>query len=192
MEDIKYYSYEIYLLIILKNIEGELTMNKINKSFIILVCLMSTLIIASGSADLDIDPFGVQDVPKGSTFIYNVTLNGTDSTDILHWYSNDSNLTVRMREIPGGLWTDYNQSGNINFTYSGGNIPKYFELETFPDVNMPNKRVDITVWGYETPMGIAKAAVTGSVNVTPELSTIALMSAGLLGLIGLIRWQRKH
>jgi hypothetical protein len=152
------------------------------KLLIGLLVLMSAVSLASAdAATLSLDPL-VQSIAIGTNGTYNLTLN-TNVSGQLYWDTNNSKLSARLEAA------SFNQSGNINV--SAG-------LHTYKLQVQPNSGItagtqyDVSIWHTQGAGIVAKASATAGVVPVPEFSTIALTSAGILGLVMISRKNRKN
>jgi hypothetical protein len=148
---------------------------------IALIVLFSTMGLANASpATLDLNPLS-QDIEVGTTGTYNLTLN-TTSSGYLSWETENPFLNASIDSaLPG-------QTGNISV--GTGLSPHTLYVTPLSGITI-GTQYDITIWHTQGAGKVAKATATAGVIPIPELSTIALTSAGILGLIGLTRIQRK-
>lgn len=154
----------------------------------IMAILLSMTAIASAAtvqyAELSIEPDD-QPIDIGATGEYEVTLN-TDGTgqSALQWATESPVILARINGVGS-----FAQFGTYTFTSSGG--IQLFTLEAQPQSGaVIGDRYDITVT-YLNSAGTARAMVTGTVIPIPETGTIAMMSVGLLGLLGLANRRRQ-
>lgn len=127
---------------------------------------------------------------------YTVTLKTNDpagSAGSLDISTDDSAVWAKI----GG--TPTSQFSSHSFTVAGvpdadGVITMTFSLSATVDeaneasVNNENHKIRVK---YQDKYGETLAMVTGGVNPVPEVSTGILMSAGLIGIVGLSRFRRK-
>jgi len=157
----------------------------------VVICLLLITITPSAAyTTMDLTPVE-QDVPLGSDTIYLLEINSDDpSLKTIRWFSEDPNLKIKMQD-KDGIWVGYKKVGSVDIKHLGGGSEYYNVYVTAESPLETGKVVDFHVQVVGVGLGWAEAAVTGTSNITPELSTMVLMSAGLLGMIGLVRRQRK-
>lgn len=165
--------------------------NMVKKIAAIIIGIISLSVIAMAVAQLTVSPDTVQNIDVGSIGHYTLTL--TTSTDAkggsLHWHSDSALIWAGIGAAPTGQTGD--KSITMSSTCSGGVCTQTFDLQVQPQSGITLDVVhDITV-DYLDQHGVAKAMVTASGNPVPEVSTVLLMTAGLIGLVGLVRYKRK-
>ncbi len=155
----------------------------------ITVALLLTAIVVSAYSGISVHPHS-QDVKVGDTGKYTLVLE----TD----YIEDLNLTWDVVDRYGHPASkvlakigdeDYAQSGKLSFTSTGGE--QTFDLFVQPQAGVTLGEYNVIVALSNGQTTTARASVSAGVNVTPELSTVALTSAGLIVLFGLVRHRRK-
>jgi hypothetical protein len=151
-----------------------------------LVMLLSTTILASASGStIVVNPLEMQ-INVGSTGTYALTLDTTyKGLASLTW---DTDSSLMVASINGGPLA---QNGKIDFTSAGG--VQTFTLEVKPLAGITvGENHDVSVAFSQGGSTTAKALATAGVIPAPELSTVALMSAGMIGMFGLVRVQRRN
>jgi len=144
-------------------------------------------ITASAYAQLTSDPMK-QEIPVGGngSYILNLTTDYTGAGG-LGYLTDNSSVSARLRELPSGTFTSLGQSGGLSFTSTGGS--KLFELDVHPQSGVQiRKEYNISVYfleGTKPRWWNIKAVVTAGVVPVPELATVVLISAGLVGLVGI-------
>ena len=149
-----------------------------------LVMLLSTAMIASAGSTVTVNPLN-QQINIGSTGTYTLKLD-TTYTGVAHlsWDTDNAFVVASINGKPLA------QTGQFDFTSTGG-------VQTFTLVAKPQSGITV---GDETDILIsfsqggsitAKASATAGVIPAPELSTVTLMSAGMIGLFGLVRIKRR-
>ena len=160
------------------------------RKVLILIAALMLPALAMAYAELTVDP-DEQDIVFGDVGEYTLTLN-TDETGAkqLTWDTGTPVILARVgKEDDVGDQT-FTQTGSYNFDSTGANGQEFI-LEVKPTDDAENgEHYDISVAYGATAYNI-KALVTATVIPIPELSTIALTSAGLIGMIGLVRWRKE-
>lgn len=150
-----------------------------------LVMLLSTASLASAQgSNLIVDPLE-QKIHVGSSGTYDLTLETTyTGAASLLWDTDDDLVVASINGLA------FAKSGKLDFTSTGG--VQTFKLEAKPLSGVTiGEYHDIYISFSQGGSTRAKAAATAGVIPAPELSTIALMSAGMIGLFGLVRVQRR-
>lgn len=153
------------------------------RNLTIIAILLSTAIIASAFASLDINP-NSQKIKVGKTGQYNIVLK-TDviGATALQWSTSDPTILASIGGQPPG------QFGTFNFNSNGKT--QVFKLDVTPQANVVvGKTYHVKIQFLDT-VGDVEAIVTGDVIPTPELATGVLLAAGLIGLFGVVRYKRK-
>ena len=161
-----------------------MTKKMITTSMIMLATLF--LIGTASAAVVDVTTTGATDPVTGA---YIIPVNGASafaSVNLQAEYSGwvlpgTYNITVRAgNEDPNGaiVWQIPTQS-------------MLFSAFTEPILWVPTTNGLYTVYANGIQLGKIRSAVQ-VVNPTPEMSTGVLMSAGLIGLVGMIRYRRKE
>lgn len=150
--------------------------------------ILSVLLLMTGVAiayaELTIEP-NTQNIDVGDTGTYTVTLDTSDvGPTALQWSTSNPKILAR---IGGG---SFEQFGSYAFDSVGG--VQTFTLEVQPQDGATLGTTYHIKVRYLDLEGEVAAMVTGDVVPVPEVSTIALTSMGLIGLLGLVRIQRKH
>ena len=148
---------------------------------IALIVLLSAASLGSaGPAKIDLNPL-MMEIPIGSTGTYNLTLNTTEAGN-LFWDTSEINLSARIDSEA------FSQSGNISVP--NGTTVHTLEVKPLSGITI-GKVYDIALWHTQGGGIVAKAAATAGVVPIPEISTIILTSAGIIGLLGISRMNRK-
>lgn len=148
-----------------------------------MVVLLSMVGMASAFAELDVDP-DEQDINIGETGTYTLTLN----TD----YTGGAFLTFLSENSL--IWADIDDStpegsiGSIVIT-SDGSGSQTFTLYVQPQSGVTQGETSdvIVTFSQGGSPAIARAVATASTNPVPEIATIGLVGAGLIGLVFLRR-----
>lgn len=161
-------------------------------TMVILTMLIATG-IASAADQIAVDPSTVLDIDVGAIGHFTLTLK--TSADAkggnLDWASDNSLIWAGIDGAPTGQFGVKAISTSSTCSGTPQICTQTFDLQVEPQSGITlNEQHDITVT-YKNAKGVAKAMATASGNPIPELSTIALTSAGLIGLIGLVRFRRK-
>jgi hypothetical protein len=153
-----------------------------SKSIAIIAILMMA-VGASAFASMDINPH-TKNIKVGTTGHYTIHLN-TDNTGSgsLQWSTNSANVNAG---INGG---SQSQFGTFNFVSTGH--PQTFILDVTPQAGVILGQTYHIHVQYLDQSGDIDAVVTGDVVPTPELATGLLVTAGLIGLVGIVRFNRK-
>ena len=161
----------------------------------VLSVLLLIVGLASAYATLVVAPLTQNAVIGGAAVPYTLTLV-TDETGAksLTWMTSDPSIIAVIGPV-GGPYAAYGQSGNYNFVIPAGGCPSAtpctFDLKVKATAGATvGQQYDVTSWYGTLPFTI-KAVATGSVVPIPEVSTVILTSAGLIGLIGLVIFRRK-
>jgi len=159
------------------------------------IAIMSTVTLASAYAELTADPKELS-IDIGSTGSLTLALDTDDDGEAKLKFETDSaEIKANLIEDSSGSETGPGNDGELVFDNTP-KTPKTFTLEITPqDGATVNEKHDIYI-EYQNKNGekkkwSTKASVTATVVPVPELSTVALMSAGLLGMIALVRRQRR-
>ncbi len=150
-----------------------------------LVMFVLTVSLASAApSTLIVSPLE-QEIHIGSSGTYDLTLDtpyvGAAS---LSWDTDNPLVEASINGQP------FAQAGSFDFTSTGG--VQTFTLEAKPLSGITvGEEHDIAISFSQGGSITAKASATAGVIPTPEMSTVALMSAGMIGLFGLVRVQRK-
>lgn len=163
----------------------------VKKIAAIIIGIISLSVIAMAVSQLTVSPDTVQDIDVGAIGHYTLTL--TTSTDpiggSLHWHADDAKIWAGIDAAPTGQTGD--EPITTSSTCSAGVCTQTFDLQVQPQSGITLNVVhDITV-DYLNDHGVAKAMVTASGNPVPEVSTGLLVTTGLIGLVGLVRYKRK-
>lgn len=149
-------------------------------TLIVLISLSSASMGSALPAKIDLNPL-LMEIPIGSTGTYNLTLNTTEEGN-LSWDTGDINLSARIDSEA------FSQSGHI----SGLNGTTVHTLEVKPLSGITVGKVyDIALWHTQGGGIVVKASATAGVVPIPEISTVFLTSAGIIGLLGISRMNRK-
>lgn len=159
----------------------------------IIIGIISMSIIAMATSQLTVDPDTVKNIDVGTVGHYTLTL--TTSTDAkggsLHWHSDNSLIWADIDAAPTGQFGDKSITASSSCSGSPQVCTQTFDLQVQPQSGITINVVhDITV-DYLNDQGVAKAMVTASGNPVPEVATGILVSAGLIGLVGFVRYKRK-
>lgn len=155
------------------------------KVIAVLLLLLSTAGLAGAApATVTVSPLS-QDISVGGTGTYTLTLNtpyvGTVS---LAWNTGSPDV---LASIDGAT---FGQTGSVTFTNTGGSTTHTLDVTPVSGVTIGTE-YDIDISHSQGGSATVKATATAGVVPIPELSTVALMSAGMVGLFGLVRIQRK-
>lgn len=151
------------------------------KIIIPLIVLLSAVSLASaGPAVLDVTPL-TQDIPVGTTGTYALTLT-TTVAGALSWDTGTPLLSASIDGAPAG------QTGSI--AVGVGTSAHTLSVTPLSGITIGTP-YDIDLSHTQGGGVTAKATATAGVVPIPELSTVALMSAGMIGLFGLVRVRRK-
>ncbi len=154
------------------------------KAILLVIALISTVTLASAWAQIDVDPKSL-DIPVGGIGTYTLTLNTSDvgKQDLTFITSNES-ILARF-----GTTGDFKETNTMKIDSMTGN--QTFTLQIQPqDGVTTGQAYDVSVIFGKIPLNI-KAVVTATGGPVPELSTGLLMTAGLVGMIALVRRQRR-
>jgi len=169
-------------------------MEKLMKNILIVtVCCLMTMTMANAdkTSCITVEPVETLEIDIGSVGTFTVTLN-TDSYDNGTMEYDTGNDYLLAQLINNSVSTTYNRTGSIDFDMPEGSDEISFTLNVKPISGITcHTPYDVDV-SFLNINGKVKAMATASTVPIPELSTIALMSAGLLGLLGLVRLQRKE
>jgi hypothetical protein len=149
-----------------------------------LVMLLSTAMIASAGSTVAVNPLN-QNINIGSTGTYTLTLDTTYTGPAsLKWDADSAFVVASINGQPLA------QTGTYSFTSTGG--VQTFTLEAKPLSGVTvGTETDILVAFSQGGSITAKASASAGVIPAPELSTVTLMSAGMIGLFGLVRIKRR-
>lgn len=147
------------------------------------------------NAQLGINPLE-KDIDIETVGHYTLTLTtnvDVDSSGQLTWKTDDQNITAGIDAAPSG------QSGSITISKSSTCVgsPQVctatFDIQVKPLNGItPNTAHSIILSAFNnTNTGEMTAVVTAGINPVPELATGILMAAGLIGLVGLVRYKKK-
>jgi len=152
-----------------------------NTQIIALIVLFSAVSLANASpAELRLDPLS-QEIAVGSTGTYDLTLNTTASGD-LYWDTNSPFINASIDSALAG------QTGGISV---GTGVSTHTLYVTPISGVTIGTLYDIDITHTQGGGIKVKAMATAGVIPIPEMSSIALTSIGILGLIGLARIPRK-
>ncbi len=154
------------------------------KAIVALIVLLSTVSMASAFTEFDVNP-DTQEILVGTTGIYTLTLNTSDAGKAgFLWKSDDPDVKARINGEG-----DFKKNGLFAFENTP-NAEQTFTLEVQPQDGVTlNKPVDVDI-GYIGKQGgriRVRATTTAGVVPIPELGTVVLTSAGLIGLFALAR-----
>lgn len=140
-------------------------------------------VVASAFASLDISPH-TKNIKVGTTGHYTIHLN-TDNIgpNALQWSTSSPDIIAGINGGP------QSQIGTFNFVSTGN--PQTFTLDVTPQTGVSVGQTYKLHVQYLDQSGDIEAVVTGDVVPTPELATGILISAGLIGLVGIVRFNRK-
>jgi hypothetical protein len=165
----------------------------VKKTNAILAVLLTAVIASAAYYDLDINP-KTQKITAGTTGSYTLTFDTTtscsgDVTTPCGYLSWDTGDTYVFADIGSGTPSTI---GSIKLlSWSAGQ--QTYVLDVTPQSGVTNGDKDITVdFSLAANPSKVKASVTGGAAITPELSTTALMSVGLIGLFGMVYLRRKN
>lgn len=135
-------------------------------------------------ATLIVSPLS-QDINVGNTGIYTLTLNTPFvGTVTLSWDTGSPDVLARIGAAPPA------QAGSFSFTNTGGSTTHTLAVTPVSGVTT-GMEYDIDISHSQGGSATVRARATAGVVPIPELSTVVLMSAGMVGLFGLARMQRK-
>ncbi len=160
------------------------------KSLIIVLAVLLLAGAASAGSTITL-PVPTKDVAIGSSTDFNVVLDTThQGNGTLNWETSDSAITATLN---GGTLAT---SGHIDIV-TVKKVPQSYTLTVAVGsgaVVGQEYSVDINYCyaNGKCDNGKIKAKAEGTVIPTPELGTIVLMSAGLVGIFGLVRIRRKE
>jgi hypothetical protein len=151
-----------------------------------LVMLVTTVSLASAApSTLVVNPL-MQDIHVGSSGTYVLTLDTPFvGAATLSWDTDSPLVDAGINGMTPA------QTGSYAFTSTGGIQTFTLEAKPLSGVTVGAEH-DILVSFSQGGSITAKASATAGVIPTPEMSTVALMSAGMIGLFGLVRVQRKN
>jgi hypothetical protein len=158
-----------------------------------MISLMAMIIVASAVsvvwANLNISPNKLE-VNVGAYGYYTLTLDSDRDINALNWNTNSDSVVA---SIDGGSGYPADlKDGTVDINYLANSGKKEYKLRVMPiSGSVIGSEYGITVSTPYDEAGLARAKVTGSLAPVPEVPTGVLMSAGLIGLICLIRFQRK-
>ncbi len=160
------------------------------KVLILIAMLVSTAVLAAAYAELTVDP-DEQEILVGDIGEYTLTLNTDQAGDRqMSWDTGTPVILARVGKADDIEDQTLSQTGSYNFDSSGADGQE-FKLHIKPtDDAEINEHYDVSI-AFGSGAWHIGALVTATVIPIPELSTIALTSAGLLGMIGLVRTRRK-
>jgi hypothetical protein len=149
-----------------------------------LVMLLSTAMLGSAGSTIVVNPLTMQ-INVGTTGTYALTLDTTyKGSGSLIWDTDSSLVVASINGMPLA------QNGKIDFTSTGGKQTFTLQVKPLSGITVGEDH-DVSVAFSQGGSTTVKALATAGVIPAPELSTVALMSAGMIGLFGLVRVQRK-
>ncbi|VVB94650.1 Uncharacterised protein [uncultured archaeon] len=150
-----------------------------------LAMLLSTVsLVSAQGSNLVVSPLE-QKIHVGSTGTYELTLNTTyKGAASLSWDTDDAFVVAGINGLTLA------QTGKFVFTSTGGKQTFTLEAKPLSGITVGEEH-DVTISFSQGGSTTAKAAATAGVIPAPELSTVALMSAGMIGLFGLVRVQKR-
>jgi hypothetical protein len=158
------------------------------KALFMVMAILISVGIAAAWSNLNISP-NSQSIDIGTYGYYVLTLDSNKDMSILNWVASDPSIETSIDN--GSGYPPDSQIGSVAISYTGGSGPKTYNMRVKPVSGATlNNSYDITVTGIDA-YGVAKASVTGSSIPAPEAATGVLMSAGLLGLVGFMRYRRN-
>lgn len=168
-----------------------------------IIALMLFTLVAVGLSSANGDILGsltasptAQDLPIGEKINYTLTLNTNNASINTLQLKLINNIEVRIRDrTPApGTWSEWqNGSGLLSFDFTNSGIDGQLldmEVQAIDGATINTPYSVSIFYGIEPPFDITAFLKAGG-NITPELSTLALMGVGLLGLIGMSRLQKK-
>lgn len=160
---------------------------------IIAVMFVSIVLFSMGTASagtqLTVDPSGTLDIPFGEEGEYTITLTTDYTSGTLYFETDNENLYAKV-VYEGSLPACFANSGSVELDNIDGS--KVLTLIVFPSEHIETHQVYETTLMFYNENNVAKAMVTAGSNPVPELATILLVSAGLIGLLGLVRRRRSE
>lgn len=162
--------------------------------FILLILVVSQASAYETTVTLDPDESEPMEIPVGGSGVYEIEVC-TDHVGpaTLHYRASGSELFGTITD--GIISSPSGENVKLDFTSDPGDPIEcqYFNLIIEPQDGIDS--VPQTIY-FEVDFNRKQSAggvvkVEGATYVTPELGTIVLMTAGLLGLLGLTRWQRR-
>lgn len=166
-------------------------MNK--KSITILAILLTAGIAAAFiTAQLDISP-AQQDINLGATGLYTLTLttNADAIGGTLNWATDSPLLIANINGVPASQVGIMPISAHSVCSGSPQSCTQTFTLEASPQSGITSGLHSVTVTVLNRAL-VAKAMVSGGINPVPEVPTGILATAGLIGLVGLVRYRKKN
>jgi len=162
------------------------------KTILSLIVLLLTISTGSATSSISVSPTEVLEIPVGSTGEFTITLDTDLAAGPIEFETDDPYLFARLVDISDSNINSggYATSGNIEITGITG--PKIYILYVQPQDGITiGEQIDTTIY-FRTTSNKLKAMATATSNPVPELATIALVSAGLIGLFGLVRRRRSE
>jgi hypothetical protein len=161
---------------------------KFKRLSFVVISLFVMIGAASASDSLEISP-NTQNINVGTYGYYVVTLNASENISTLNWDTQTALINASLKD--GGSYATDAPAGSIGISYIGNSGPMTYDLRVMPLSGVTlHTEYNIVVAGKNVT-GVAKASVSGSVVPVPEVATLGLVSAGLIGLVGLTRYRRK-
>lgn len=151
----------------------------------VMAVLVVLFMVGTASADTTITLDSLtKDVPIGGTVDFTVTLS-SDTNGSLQWDVAIPADPITAKIAPGA----FAKSGNVGVT-----VPPNVQIFTLTvkaeDGAVVGQKYKVKVKYFNTEQDLEAMATAGTIP-TPELSTSILTAAGLIGLIGLVRYRRK-
>lgn len=149
---------------------------------ILSILLLMTGVASAAFAELAIDP-NTQNINVGETGIYTITLNTSDTgSGMLQWSTSSPLILARI-----GTTGSFAEGGSLSFDNTPS-VDQTFTLEVEPQSDITlNSMYEVEVDYKGGPMRKIRAIVTGEIVPVPEIATVGLVSAGLVGMVLLRR-----
>lgn len=156
---------------------------------LMLTLLLIALPLAAAYANMTVAPL-TQDIGIGTNGSYLVTLiTNQEGSANLEWITESPVIFATVGPVGGPFSEPLAQTGSYPFTAVTG--VQTFELRVQPQSGATvGTEYDISVIFDHDVVGV-KALATAGVTPIPELSTVALISTGVVGLFGLARVRRR-
>lgn len=155
-----------------------------------ILMVMLSVVVAGAYATLLVSPLEQDVVIGDGPVTYTITLNTDETgTGYVNWATEDPSIIAAVGPV-GGPFGTLEQVGTYSFTSPGGE--QTFEMQVRAVEGAVNgEKYDIAVsYADGAPFNV-KALATATADPVPELSTIVLTSAGLIGLLGLVMTRKK-
>lgn len=162
------------------------------KGLIVIISMLALLVsltgIAGATGSITVDQLK-KEVPLGGTTVFKVNATSADiQHGIIKWDTESPLITGNF------TGTNYTQNGSSDVVSLMGNDYFLFTVKVNPNAQV-GKLYNIPLSLY-TQDGVQQlklqGLVTAGVVPIPELNSGVLISAGLVGLLGLVRLKRKN